>query len=210
MGFLKTDYYGNYNATLFMVISSSARSVADFSHFSTEAESILLPATKFNVISNEISTIHKGLAEISLEEIEASPDVERPEKYKTCQFKTNIIEIFLILAVSTTTSKATVTTSKPTTTSKITTTSKTTTTTPKPTTTSATTTTSKPTTTSATTTTSKSTATSKPTATSTTTTTSKPVKTSKATPTSTKKKTLTLTTILQPSSTLASAGLGKR
>ncbi|CAF2525423.1 unnamed protein product [Rotaria sp. Silwood2] len=109
-----------------------------------------------------------------------------------------IIEIFLILAVSTITSETTTTTSTTKISSKVTTS--------KPTTTTTTT----PTTTSKSTTKSKVTTTSKPTTTSKATTTSKSKMTSKVTTKSITAKASKLTTILKPSSTLASAGLEKR
>ncbi|CAF2960014.1 unnamed protein product [Rotaria sp. Silwood2] len=108
-----------------------------------------------------------------------------------------IIEIFLILAVSTITSETTTTTSTTKISSKVTTS--------KPTTTTTTT----PTTTSKSTTKSKVTTTSKPTTTSKATTTSKSKMTSKVTTKSITAKASKLTTILKPSSTLASAGLEK-
>ncbi|CAF3427006.1 unnamed protein product [Rotaria socialis] len=61
------------NGTLFTILSSSARGIVEFSNFPHEAESILLPATKFKVLSNKLSTNRRGLYEITLQEIEAAP-----------------------------------------------------------------------------------------------------------------------------------------
>ncbi|CAF0995773.1 unnamed protein product [Rotaria magnacalcarata] len=65
---------GSMNGTIFTILSSSAREIVEFSNFPHEVESILLPATKFKVLSNKLSTIHKGLYEITLQEIEAAPE----------------------------------------------------------------------------------------------------------------------------------------
>ncbi|CAF3331923.1 unnamed protein product [Rotaria sp. Silwood2] len=70
MRFLAKDIYGNYNGTLFTILSSSARSIVDFSQYPEEEESILLPATNIKVISKNPSLKYKGLSEIKVEEIE--------------------------------------------------------------------------------------------------------------------------------------------
>lgn len=75
MNFLKTDEFGKYNGALYWIKSSSAKSIATFSNFPSEAESILLPATKLKVISKQLLPTYKGTVyEIHMEEIEANSD----------------------------------------------------------------------------------------------------------------------------------------
>lgn len=71
MGFLTANYLGVYNGTIFTIISSSAKDIAVFSKFPAEAESILLPAIRVKVLSKKLSSTHKGLYEISVEEIQS-------------------------------------------------------------------------------------------------------------------------------------------
>jgi hypothetical protein len=61
--------YSPAGATLYTIKSHSARGISEYSTFSGEAESILLPATSFKIISKKVSSMNKGLYEIEVEEV---------------------------------------------------------------------------------------------------------------------------------------------
>jgi hypothetical protein len=70
------DFAGNdpTQRTIFYIKATSAKPIKDFSKFSSEAESLLLPGTKVKIISKKISPHDGGTHLVEVEEVANVPD----------------------------------------------------------------------------------------------------------------------------------------